>query len=80
MWRITVKHTGKEEENSERQRGKERERPMWRKVKYPFFFFWDAVIPAGPCSLTRWLEEGGKKNGERGKEGEKAKAACEVAR
>lgn len=27
-----------------------------------FFFFLDAVLPAGPCSLTRWLEEGGKKN------------------
>lgn len=31
--------------------------------------------------MTCWLEEGGKKkNGREGKEGEKAKAACEVAR
>lgn len=45
------------------------------------FFFSDALLPAGPCSLTHWLEEGGiQKNLERGKEGEKAKAACEVAR
>lgn len=52
-------HTSKGEENGERQKGKERERPRWLKVKYSFSFFLDAVLPAGPCSLTRWLEEGG---------------------
>lgn len=33
--------------------------------------FLDAVLPAGPCSLTPWLEEGGLKTWDRGLEGEK---------
>lgn len=64
-----MKHTGNEEEDREGQRGKERERPLWRKVKYSFF---------GCCNSCRALfldplvrGERWKKNMERGKEGEK---------
>lgn len=74
-------HTCKEEGKGER--GKKRGR--WRrwKVKYSSLFL-DAVLPAGPCSLTCWLEERGckkkKKIESTGRREKKAKATCEVCK
>lgn len=42
-------HTGKEEENGERQRGKRGRGQGGERLSTPFL---DAVLPAGPCSLT----------------------------
>lgn len=61
VWVQVEDHSGKEEESGKGQRGKERDRSRWRKVKYSRFIFWGALLPAGPRFLTCWLEDRGKK-------------------